>query len=79
MTEKEIQKIMHEMGDERLVKELRIGCDNKFEQGYARCPYNQGHCTKGAFLTSTLLEAHPSDCPLWKEYGNGKQERDGRP
>lgn len=41
MTEKEIQKIMHEMGDERLVKELRIGCDNKLKQGYARCPYNQ--------------------------------------
>lgn len=76
MTEKEIQKIMHEMGDEWLVNELRIGCDNNLIQGYARCPYNQGHCTKGAFLTSTLLGAHPNDCPLWEEYGNGKGDKE---
>ena len=38
MTEKEIQKIMHEMGDERLVKELRIGCDNNRYERMAGTP-----------------------------------------
>lgn len=67
MTEREIQKIMLEIGDERMVSELDIGCDNHFDQGYARCPYNEGGCEKGAFLTSTLLGAHPNDCPLRRE------------
>ena len=66
VTEKEIQAIMLNMGDKRLVDELDIGCNNSFEQGYARCPYNDGHCIKGACLTSTMLGAYPNDCPLRK-------------
>lgn len=64
MTEQEIQTIMLKMGDDRMVSELDIGCNNHFDQGYARCPYNKSRCERGAFLTSTLLGAHPNDCPL---------------
>lgn len=67
MTESEIQKALLEMGDEKMVEEFGIGCHNLFDQGEARCPYMDGYrCTKGAFLTSTLYGAHPSDCPLYK-------------
>lgn len=51
------------------------GCDNLFELHgkvvSVRCPYNEGHCTheNPAILTSTLLGAHPADCPLLKEEG----------
>lgn len=71
LSEKEIQKILTDMGDEKMVEEFEIGCHNSFDQGDARCPYMDGyHCTKGAMLTSTLKGAHPADCPLWKEYQN---------
>lgn len=51
----------------KMVEEFGIGCNNEFDQGYARCPYMDGYrCTKGAILTSTLLFAHPADCPLYK-------------
>jgi len=68
MTEEEIQKILLGMGDRKMIEEFDIGCHNSFDQGEARCPYMDGcRCTKGAFLTSTLYGAHPSDCPLYKE------------
>lgn len=67
MTEKEIQKILVDMGDEKMIEEFDIGCHNLFDQGEARCPYMDGvRCTKGAILTSTLYGSHPKDCPLRK-------------
>lgn len=66
LTEKEIQKILLEMGDKKMIEEFDIGCHNSFDQGEARCPYMDGaRCTKGALLTSTLYGAHPNDCPLY--------------
>lgn len=64
MTTKEIEKIIDEWNDKELI-ENDIGCFNEFDQGLGRCKYNrEARCTKGAFLTSTLIGAHPADCPL---------------
>lgn len=64
MNIEEINKELSKQTDGELLK-LEIGCWNVFYFHEAPCPYNDGgHCRRGAMLTSTLIGAHPIDCPL---------------
>ena len=67
MEKQEVINALKTCSDDEL-RELEIGCNNSCDDGkfYVNCPYNKGHCTRGALLTSTLIGAHPNDCPIYK-------------